>query len=100
MKDDPVDQIIVNAIIGDIRQVPDWDDDEEVEITDEEIAEFDALTDADMPKLSQESLDRMIAAGMDCFNWFVYKQAMEERNLPYVDIYEWRNMNPRPQVTS
>ena len=90
---------LVRAIIGDIREVitfePDEIDDDIIELTDEEIAEFDALPPLE---LSPEQEREMTARGMEIFHWVLYKREMEKRGLPHVDRWEWMNMAIKPEV--
>lgn len=95
----PLKHALVRSIMGDIREVftvdPDEIDDDDIELTDEEIAEFDALPDAE---LSPEQTQWMVARGMELFNYILYEQEMKRRGLPHVDRWEWMNMAVKPEL--
>lgn len=96
MSKDKVDKMIVDAIIGDIVDL-NFDDDEFMDITDEEIAELDALP---VRELTPEEDARFKATINECMAWLKYRLHMEALGLPYLDLYEWHNMAEKPTVPS
>lgn len=94
MSKDKVDKMIVDAIIGDIVDL-NFDDDEIEPITDEEIAELDALP---VRELTPEEDARFKATINECMAWLKYRLHMEALGLPYLDLYEWHNMAEKPTV--
>lgn len=99
MSKDKVDQMIVRHIIGDIRLATvlddGFDESEFDDITDEEIAEFDALPEYEFA-LGQE--ERLHTKAMKVARWCFYRQEMRERGLPFLDMYEYMNMEVEPTV--
>lgn len=89
--------LVVAAIIGDIQEVItcDPDDIDSDDLTDEEIAEFDALPNYE---LSPEDSERLRQTGIEIFHWVLYNLEMEKRGLSYVDRWEWINMTVKPTV--
>lgn len=98
MNDDPVDQMIVRHIIGDIRVAlsdEDFEDIDPDDITDEEIAEFDSLPPYEFAPGEEE---RMRVNGMKVFRYVLYKLEMKRRGLPHLDRHEYMNMAVEPTV--
>lgn len=104
MSYDPVDQMIVRHIIGDIRVAFDPDDvefDDIEPVSDEEVAEIDAYYEANkhlFPDPTPEETERFIAHGMKIFRFTVYKLEAKKRGLPHLDLYEFMNMAVEPTV--
>jgi hypothetical protein len=97
------DRFIVDAIIGDIRQVPEltWDYTlEEIEPTEEELWEFDNPVLGPETKEEDEFWEGANKRGMKLVRWFIYKIEMEKMGLPYLDRYEYMNTEPEPEVPS
>lgn len=94
MSKDKVDKMLVDAIIGDIVDL-NFDDDEIEPITDEELAEIEALP---IRELTPEEDAGFKAVISECMAWLRYRLAMEARGLAYLDLYEWHNMAEKPSV--
>lgn len=104
MSDDPVDKLIVRAIVGDIREAFDptsIEFDEIESVTDEELAEFEADYEANkhlFPDPTPEETERFIAKGMKIFRFTLYKLEMKKRGLGHLDFHEFMNMEVEPTV--
>lgn len=94
MAKDKFSKMLVDSIIGDIIDL-NFDDEDFEEITDEEIAEFEAL-----PKyeITPEMESRMKAFNTEILAWLSYRFGMEAKGLPFLDLWEWRNMEVKPTV--
>lgn len=104
MSDDPVDRLLVRAIIGDIREAfdPTSDEFDDIEpITDEEADEIEADWEANKhlyPEPTPEETERFVAMGMKVVRFILYKQDMQKRGLSHVDYHEWMNTAVEPTV--
>lgn len=93
---------LVRHVIGDIREAFDPDDPafDEIEfVTDEEVAEIEAEWETNKDKFpppTLEETERFVAHGMKIMRFTLYKQAMEKRGLPHLDLHEYMNMAVEP----
>jgi hypothetical protein len=91
--------VIVRSIIGNIREVFVADDielDENWEdLTDEDMEDFE-IPIGPITKEDHELNERVLKSARKLIAWFFYKDKMIEADLPYLDRYEWMNMENPP----